>query len=162
MSEITNTSAPIVRATAAPPTLDEADVAGLSQDLASNLRTADAAVLAAVNSLASVFGAFVVDADGRTITAAENGTIYSNEGASAIDPFILPGAAAGLRYSFIVQDADGIRVTAASGDTIRVGASVSGAAGKIEATAIGSAITIVAVNATEWIAVSNILTWTTT
>lgn len=107
-------------------------------------------------------GSLVVDADGRTILAAESGTTYSNEGASAIDPFILPAAAAGLRFGFFVQDADGIRVTAAAGDTIRVGASVSGAGGKIENSTIGGSVLLMALNATEWVALSSVGTWTAT
>lgn len=122
----------------------------------------DDALLAAIIALGATLGSLVVDADGRTITAAESGTTYSNEGATAIDPFILPAAAEGLRFGFIVQDADGVRVTAASGDTIRIASAVSAAAGKIEATAIGSTVMLVAVNATEWIATSMTGTWTVT
>jgi outer membrane protein W len=123
---------------------------------------ADAAVLAAITALQASLGSLVVDADGRTITAAESSTVFSNEGATAIDPFVLPAAAAGLNFTFIVQDADGIRVTAAAGDTIRIATAVSAAAGKIEATAIGSVARLYAINATEWIAVYAVGAWTVT
>lgn len=118
-------------------------------------------ILAAILAIAPQ-GSVVVDADGRTITAAESGSVYSNEGASAIAPFILPAAAAGLNFTFIVQDADGIRVTAASGDTIRIAGSESAAAGKIENTAIGSTVKLTAINATEWIGSVGAGTWTVT
>src|SRR4051794_33522254 len=118
-------------------------------------------LLAAILAIAPQ-GSVVVDADGRTITVAESGSVYSNEGASAIAPFILPPAAASLNYSFIVQDADGIRVTAASGDTIRIAGTASGLAGKIENTTIGSTVKLTAINATEWIGSVGAGTWTVT
>jgi hypothetical protein len=107
-------------------------------------------------------GSVVVDADGRTIAANESGSIYSNEGAVAIAPFVLPGAALNLEFGFYVQDADGIRVTAAAGDTLRIGASVSAAAGKVESTTIGSVVKFKAVNATEWVALISSGTWVVT
>jgi hypothetical protein len=126
------------------------------------LPVADAPVLAALLALTAALGALVVDNDGRTITAAETRTIYSNEGATAIAPFVLPTAVAGLDFSFMVQDADGIRVTAAAGDTIQVGSALSAVAGKIESTATGSSVRLIALNATEWMAVSAVGTWTVT
>lgn len=126
------------------------------------LPVTDAAVLAAILAQTAALGSLVVDADGRTIAAAETKTAYSNEGATAIAPFVLPAAAAGLDFTFIVQDADGIRVTAGAGDTIQVAAAVSAAAGKIESTTIGSAVRLIALNATEWMAVSAVGTWTVT
>ncbi len=126
------------------------------------LPVTDAAVLAAITALQVSLGALVVDADGATLLAADSSKVYSNEGATAIDPFVLPAAAAGLNFTFIVQDADGIRVTAAAGDTIRIASAVSAAAGKIESTAIGSVVRLYAINATEWIAVYAVGTWTVT
>jgi len=99
---------------------------------------------------------------GSTLTNKENAAIYSNEGATAIVAFILPTAVAGYKFRFIVSDADGIRVTAAAGDTIRDGATVSAVAGKIESTAIGSAIELISINATEWFVTSKVGTWAVT
>lgn len=100
---------------------------------------------------------------GATLLAADSGTVTTNEGASARLDMILPSAVAGYRYSFIVQDTDGIRVTAGTGDTIRIGSSVSASAGRIDANTIGASITLVAINATEWVALgSPIETWTVT
>lgn len=90
------------------------------------------------------------------------GNTYSNEGAAAIVPFTLPSARVGYKFAFIVQDADGIRVTAASGDTIRINGSVSAAAGKIESTTVGSVVELLAINATEWVATRSSGTWTVT
>jgi len=103
-----------------------------------------------------------VAATPRAVTSLETGGTFTNEGAAALQVFDLPTAVAGLRYTFIVQDADGIQVNAAAADTIRVGAAVSAAAGLVSSTNIGAVVTIVAINATEWLATSVINTWTVT
>jgi len=96
----------------------------------------------------------------RAILDYENGRSFTNEGATAQVVLTLPTARAGLRFTGFVQDADGLRFVAASGDTIRIGASVSPAAGYVESTTIGDVITLRAINATEWIAESYVETWT--
>lgn len=99
----------------------------------------------------------------RAVLGVEYGTTFTNEGAAALVAFTLPGAALQTGpYTFIVQDADGIRVTAAAGDTIRLGSSVSAVAGRIDSVDIGSTVTIIAINATEWMATSIVGTWTVT
>jgi hypothetical protein len=87
-----------------------------------------------------------------TITSADVGTAYTNEGATVEITFNLPTAAAGLIYSFVCQDSDLLNVTAAAGDTIRMGSQVTITAGSITATAIGDSVTLVAINSTEWMA----------
>lgn len=94
------------------------------------------------------------------LTEAESGTLLTNEGASAQNYHTLPTAVAGLVFEFIVQDADGIRVVAAAGDTIQDVGTVSAAAGYIQSTTIGSAIRMVAINATQWVVTSKQGTWT--
>src|SRR5690606_14024549 len=103
-----------------------------------------------------------VDADGATLTDSDSGATYSNEGASAEANFALPAAAKGLTFTFACQDSSGIKATAAAGDTIRIGGSVSAAAGTAASTAIGSTLTLTAINATEWIATASTGTWTVT
>lgn len=83
------------------------------------------------------------------ITAAESGSVFTNEGATALNYHTLPTAAAGLVYTFYVQDTDGIRVVANTGDTIRIDTAVSAAAGYAESTTVGSSVTLTAINATE-------------
>jgi hypothetical protein len=95
-----------------------------------------------------------------SLTANDSGKVYTNEGASAQIVFNLPTAAAGLDFTFIVQDADGIQVVAASGDTIRIAASATPAAGNISTTTVGNTVKLVAINATEWVAVYYVGTWT--
>lgn len=94
------------------------------------------------------------------LLATESRKLITNEGATAENYHALPSAAAGLEFVFYCQDTDGIRVVASAGDTIRLGASVSAAAGFVRSVAAGSCITLVAINATEWIATTIVGTWT--
>lgn len=94
------------------------------------------------------------------LTAIEAGTVLTNEGAAAENYHTLPTAVAGLRFSFLVQDTDGIRVTANTGDTIRIGAVVSGAAGFARCATVGAWLDLVAINATEWFAREDNGVWT--
>ncbi len=95
-----------------------------------------------------------------SILEAENDLTITNEGATALAIFTLPEAKMGLRYRFIVQDVDGIKVMANTGDTIRNAGTVSGAAGYITNTTIGSVVELECINATQWFVVSAIGTWT--
>jgi len=92
----------------------------------------------------------------------DSGNLYTNEGATAEVVFNLPTAAANLEFTFIVQDSDGIQINADTGDTIRVAGSVSASAGLIETTTIGNTVHLKAINATEWVAISYVGTWTVT
>ena len=89
------------------------------------------------------------------------GAHYTNEGSTVESYHTLPSAVAGYKYTFIVQDADGLRITAAAGDTIRPGTvAASATGGYIRCATQGASITLVAINATEWMATSMIGTWT--
>ena len=95
-----------------------------------------------------------------SVLASDYHTIFTNEGATGEVEFTLPAAAAGVGpFTLYVQDDDGIKITAGSGDTIRVGDAVTAAAGSIDATAVGAAITLVAINATEYVAVNDQGAW---
>ena len=63
---------------------------------------------------------------------------------------------------FVVDDADGIRVTAATGETIAVAGNTSASAGKIESTTIGDTIHLKCYRAGSWRAESYVGTWTVT
>ena len=91
--------------------------------------------------------------------ASDSFNIFHNEGSTAANYHSLPTAATGYQFTYVVQDGDGLRVTASTGDTIRSVASVTSSGGYIESTTIGSSITIVAINATEWMATSISGTW---
>lgn len=106
-----------------------------------------------------------VAASPKVLTADEAGIVWTNEGATAKAYFTLPAAALsaemGLSYRFSVQDTDGLRIVAGSGDTIRMGGTVSGAAGYTESTTRGDYVELVTINATEWVAMPFVGTWTT-
>lgn len=94
------------------------------------------------------------------IAVSEKGKVFTNTGASALNYHTLPTAAAGYTFTFIVTDTDGIVVTAASGDDISVNGILSSTAGTVTSTTLGSSITLVAIDATTWTAISLIGTWT--
>lgn len=90
----------------------------------------------------------------------ESGTVITNEGDANGSVIELPTAQAGLAVTAVVQTAQTITITANTGDTIRVYASVTAAAGSITSATVGSVITLVAINATEWVATSVVGLWT--
>lgn len=95
------------------------------------------------------------------LTTDEVGKLLTNEGTAGKNYHTLPAARAGLGpFTFYVQDANGIRVVAGTGDTIRIAASASPTAGYVEATTVGNAVTLIAINDTEWVAVQAVGTWT--
>jgi len=96
----------------------------------------------------------------NVLAANESNKVLTNEGTTAENYHTLPSAAAGYVFTFVVQDADGLRVVAAGGDTIRVIDKVTAAAGYLSSTTIGSTVTLVAINGTEWIATSISGVWT--
>lgn len=96
-----------------------------------------------------------------TLASTDNKSIVHNTGASALSVQTLPAAAAGMQFIFVVLDTDGLKIKAAAGDTIRVGASVSAAEGYIQCATVGASILLVALDDTQWIAVGTPAgTWT--
>lgn len=95
-----------------------------------------------------------------TPASTDSGTTFSNEGDGDGATVTLPTAIAGLQFTFVVQAAQTLTITANSGDTIRIGSSVTAAAGSITCSTVGSAITLQAINATEWFAVAAVGSWT--
>lgn len=96
---------------------------------------------------------------GGALSAIDSGTLYTDEGAGSRSDFILPPAQPGLVFAFYVQNSNGLRATAASGDTIRIYNVVSAAAGYAESTTVGSMVTLASINDTEWVSVSALGTW---
>ena len=101
-----------------------------------------------------------VEAGPNVLTVTETGNLLTNEGIAAENHHDLPTAAANLRYVFVVQDADGIQINAATGDTIRIAGTVSASAGFISSTTVGDIVILVAINATEWVALTPVMGWT--
>lgn len=94
-----------------------------------------------------------------TDTSAQRGWFTTNEGASSKPVRGLEAAQAGVQRTFIIQDSDGMRIQANSGDTVRLGTSVSSSGGYIESTEVGATVTLLAINVTEWIAIAFNGTW---
>lgn len=92
-------------------------------------------------------------------STGDKNKVFTNQGATGAITFNLPTAVAGLTFTFFVQDADGIVINAAAGDTIRIDTLVTAAGGSVTSTAIGSSVTLVAINATEWVAIAALGTW---
>lgn len=90
----------------------------------------------------------------NVLAVNESRTLLTNEGATAENYTTLPSAAAGLEFEFYAIDSDGQRVTAAAGDEIEVGGSVSAVAGFIRLAGNASAL-LRAVNATRWKVISS-------
>lgn len=94
------------------------------------------------------------------ITASDVGKLFTNEGATAKAYLNLPEATEGYFYSFCIQDDDGMRITAASGDVICLYNLTTNSGGYVESASTKSSLTLVAINSTEWIATSIIGYWT--
>lgn len=124
--------------------------------------TQDSATLASGGLLTRVLveANTAVAASPNVIALIESRTAFTNEGATAANYHTLPTASAGLVFEFVVQDADGMRIVAGAGDTLRVIDKVTAAAGYIESTTIGSVVRLMAINATEYVATSIHGVWT--
>lgn len=95
----------------------------------------------------------------NVLVASESGTVETNEGATAENYHTLPTAVAGYVFTFVCDDTDGMRITASTGDTIRLGQYVTATAGYIRTTKVGNSITLRSINATEWIATAQEGMW---
>lgn len=93
------------------------------------------------------------------ITTGDENKVFTNEGATAKVYFNLPATAVGKTYTFYCDDADGLRVKAPAGSTIRSGSSVSASGGYAESTTPGSLLSLVAVSLTKWVDCSMRGTW---
>lgn len=92
-----------------------------------------------------------IAASGATLTFLDDRGVYSNSGATALATFNLPSAVAGMEFSFVVVDTDGIRVQAAAGDLIRSERSTTATAGYIQSTDQWAYVTIRAVDTANWV-----------
>ena len=95
-----------------------------------------------------------------SVVTADKGTYFTNVGAGAEVDFTLPTAVAGLRYTFIVEAAQTLKIIAGASTTIRIAGSVSASAGNITNATIGGTITLIATSATTWVALAPSGTWT--
>lgn len=97
----------------------------------------------------------VVLAD-STITASRSGYTYVARPVAAKTTITLPGAAAGLNYTFFVADTDSLLITTAAGDSLITSA---GAAWKTTSSVAGT-VKLTAYDATCWLMTFTLGTWT--
>lgn len=89
----------------------------------------------------------------NVLIASESGTNENNVGATAENYHTLPSAAQGLHFRFCNVDTDDMRITAASGDVIWVGATATTAGGFIRSIVPGSCYDTTAQDATNWMGI---------
>jgi hypothetical protein len=97
-----------------------------------------------------------------SVVTADKGTYFTNVGAGGEVDFTLPTAVAGMRYTFIVEAAQVLKVIAGASTTIRIAGSVSAAAGNITNSTIGGVVTLIATSSTTWIAIYISGSWVVT
>lgn len=98
----------------------------------------------------SIFNASLTPTDGQS------GTIFIARPLTAKRTATLPGASAGLNYTFMVADADSLLITTASGDSLITSA---GAAWKTT-TSVAGTIKVIAIDGVRWVMVFTLGTWT--
>lgn len=93
------------------------------------------------------------------LTTNDVGKLITNAGATSEVYVDLPTAASGFNVQLAVLDANGLRAVAATGDTIRIGASTSSSGGYCTSVTVGSTLLLVAVDADTNLAMSYTGTW---
>lgn len=94
-----------------------------------------------------------------SILPAESGIYYSNEGSSGTVVLSLPDVVAGLTYKFCVAASHVFQIVASGASRIHNGAYVTALGGSIQASMVGSFISLVAINAIDWIAEESVGVW---
>lgn len=94
-----------------------------------------------------------------TVTSADNGTHFDNQGATGTVTFTLPTAAVGLHYTFTVDAAHTVNVTAGGSDAIAIGQSNTGAGGSRSSADPYSLITIECHKTGQWVTSSIVGDW---
>lgn len=87
----------------------------------------------------------IIPRDYKWRTSDDDAVIFTNRGDTSLRTFNLPPAVEGLRRQYLVEDADGIKVAAYSGDTIRMGSSVTASGGFVASTVQGAAVSLLCI-----------------
>jgi len=93
-------------------------------------------------------------------TAFSSGTAYNNSGAGAQVTITLPVPVAGMKFHGRVKAAQFLKFLASTGVTIYAGNTASATAGFIRANAIGSTVSLEAIDSTTWMIIASSGTWT--
>lgn len=130
-------------------------------NLVGELSTGDAITGDGTAALTGFLRTVVNDADGEaTLLVSESGSVQTNAGAGGAAAWVLPAAAPGLEFTFVVMAAQELRVTPAAGDAINIAGSQGDAAEYWTANAVGASLTLIAVDDTNWVAKCYTGTWT--
>ncbi len=106
-------------------------------------------------------GGVVSKTTNYTLVANDQGTAFTNTGASGTVIFTLPAAVLGLSYAFSVEVAQILEVLAVGSDVLRIGTAQSVAAGNLQSIAIGSTLILKCTKAGVWSAMGGVSgTWT--
>ena len=89
----------------------------------------------------------------NVIVSTEHGKTFINTGGGALTYHTLPAADTGIEFMFFNDITQGTRIVAAAGDTIRIGGSVSVAAGYVQTVEQNALVVLRAIDATRWIAI---------
>lgn len=95
-----------------------------------------------------------------TLLITDSGTCINNNGASGTVTNTLPASSAGLYYNFVIATAQNVTVKAVGSDTIRLGATVSAAAGIITNSVAGGSIRVFCPVSGQWWTDGQVGTWT--
>lgn len=95
----------------------------------------------------------------NTLIGTETRKVIVGANTSEKNGHVLPAAVVNLAFTIICNHVNGIRIVAAASDTIRIDASKTKVEGYIESTVVGSAVELVCIDGTEWIATSIVGTW---
>jgi len=89
-----------------------------------------------------------------SVLSTDSNKVFTNSGAGGGVTFNLPTAEAGLTYTFVVATAQNLIIDAAAGDTIQAAGNVSAASGTATSNTIGDVLVLVAIDSTQWMAIS--------
>lgn len=96
-----------------------------------------------------------------TVVAADNGKVFTDEGASVGITFTLPTASVGLHLTFVNTINPALTVNRAGTDTINVGLT-SGTSVASASTGNGGVLRLISAVAGRWFALTELGTWTVT
>jgi hypothetical protein len=96
----------------------------------------------------------------QNIVANQNGSIFTNSGASGSVTLTLPTPLVGLQYTFVVVAAQTLQINATGGSVvIGLGELASTAGGNVSSNSPYSAVSLVCLSSTLWAATSTSGTW---
>ena len=90
------------------------------------------------------------------ITIDQHGTAFENTGTIEQTSYTLPSASGGLEYTFINHSASGLDIAPNTGDQIIVSTGIISDASTYQTSGVGGVLSIVAIDTTSWIVVSEI------